>query len=85
MQELSFYLTGLLIVSRFLAISVTLAPKLLDSLVKETNFNTINEKNPITGTLSISSNSFLKKLNLQTKTPNAENPPPKKDPFLCNH
>lgn len=83
MQELSFYLTGLLIVSSFLAISVTLAPKLLDSLVKETNFNTINEKNPIT--LSISSNSFLKKLNLQTKTPNAENPPPKKDPFLCNH
>lgn len=44
MQELSFYLTGLLIVSSFLAISVTLAPKLLDSLVKETNFNTINEK-----------------------------------------
>lgn len=63
-----FYLTGLLIVSSFVAISVTLAPKLLDSLVKETNSNTINKfKNPIT--LSLWSDSFLIKLNLQTKTP----------------
>lgn len=69
-----------MIVSSFVAISVTLALKLLDSLVKETNSITINKfKNPIT--LSLWSDSFLIKLNLQTKTPKYKidkNPPQRK-------